>query len=98
MADPQWSGLPGDIEGGNGGGEVVLVDPRVVMLAEQGEIHQRGRSAVRPMYDVMGVAPQWWPSASWVGTALVSCPQRGEQAWGDQSFGSSDVQGLSFAT
>jgi len=31
------SGVPGDVGGGDGGGEVVLVDPGVVVGAEQGE-------------------------------------------------------------
>ena len=32
------SGLPGDVVGGDGGGQVVAVDPGVVVAAQQGEV------------------------------------------------------------
>ena len=51
------SGLPSDAEGGDGGGEVVLVDVGVVVAAEQGEVDQGGGSAVYPVFDVVGVGP-----------------------------------------
>ena len=63
---PPWSltgsGLPGEVVCGDGGGEVVLVDPgggtaqrargRVV-AAEQGEVEQGCCAAVRPVPDVV---------------------------------------------
>jgi hypothetical protein len=45
--------MQGDVECGDGGGEVVLVDVGVVELAEQREVEQAGGSAVDPVSDVM---------------------------------------------
>src|SRR4029079_18671977 len=93
-AAPGGSGLPGDVEGGDGGAQVVLVDPGVVGGAEPGEVGQGGRSAVCPVLDVMRLAPLRGPAAAGVGAALVPGPERGEQGGGDQSLGASHVQGL----
>src|SRR5450759_76718 len=96
-ADRDRSGLPGDVARGDGGGEVVLVGPDVVVFTDQGEVEQGGGSAVDPVFDVVGGAPLGWAPAVGEGAALVSGPQCGQQGWGDQAFGSSDVQGLALA-
>src|SRR5665647_3755631 len=97
-APAKVSGLPGDVVRGEGGGEVALVDPRVVVAAEQREVEQGCRPAVDPVFDVVRVGPLRWPSAAGVGAAFVPGPQRGEQGWGDQAFGAAHVQGLAFGT
>ena len=57
------SGVPGDAVGGEGGGEVVLVDVGVlvgvgvVVGAREGEVGQGGGFAVGPVTDVVGIAP-----------------------------------------
>lgn len=40
---------------GDGGGEVTLMNKRVVIGAEQREVEQGCRPAVNPVFDVMGV-------------------------------------------
>jgi hypothetical protein len=74
--------VPGDVVGGDGGGEVMPVDPGVVVAAEQRHIQEAGRSAVDPMSYVMGVGlppkprtpSQWsyWPRK---GVAMANYPQ-----------------------
>jgi hypothetical protein len=87
--------VPGDV--GDGGGEVLGVDEGVVVAAGEGEVEQAGGSAVGPVLDVVGVAPVGGSSAVWVGAAFVAGPEGGEQGWGDQAFGASDVEGLAVA-
>src|SRR5450756_25683 len=96
-ADLRRSGVPGDVARGDGGGEVVLVGPDVVVLTDQREVEQGGGSAVDPVDDVVRGAPLGWAPAAGEGAALVSGPQCGQQGWGDQAFGSSDVQGLALS-
>ena len=91
------SGVPGDVGGGDGGGEVVLVDPGVVVGAEQGQVGQGGGPAVGPVLDVVGVAPLRWSPASGEGAPCVAGPECGLQGGGDQAFGAPDVQGLALA-
>ena len=66
--------MPGDVGGGDGGGQVALVDPGVVVAAEQGEVGQGGVAAVGPVSDVVGVAPLRWSPASGEGAAFVAGP------------------------
>ena len=42
------SGVPGDVEGGDGGSEVVVMDPGVVVGTEQRQVRQFGLSPRRP--------------------------------------------------
>ena len=45
--------MPGDAECGDGGGEVALVNKRVVVLTKQAHVQEAGRPAVDPVFDVM---------------------------------------------
>jgi hypothetical protein len=68
------SGQPGDAAGRDGGGEVVLVDVGVVVLAEQGGVEQAGGSTIDPVNDMMRVTPKWWSAAPGEGAAFVPDP------------------------
>src|SRR6476660_742895 len=43
--------------GGECGGEAVVVDPSVVVTAQEGRVAEVGRATVGPVSDVMGVRP-----------------------------------------
>ena len=98
--------MPDDAEGGDCGGQVVLVDVgggppseargRVVG-AQEGEVEYAGGAAVDPVDDVVGVAPLWWSPAAGEGAAFVPDPEGGLHGLGDQAFEPADVQWLAFA-
>src|SRR5665647_950137 len=73
-APAKVSGLPGDGVRGDGGGEVALMNPRVVVAAQQREVEQGCRPAVDPVFDVVRVGPLRWPSAAGIGAAFVPGP------------------------
>src|SRR5690606_32395840 len=62
---------PEDAVGGDDRGEVALVDPGVVPLAEQGVVVQVGPAAVGPGHDVVRVAPRRGHRAPRDGAATV---------------------------
>src|ERR687889_2148080 len=77
----------GDVPGG-------VVDDVVVVIAEQHQIVQGGRSAVGPVPDVMGVGPPRWSSAAGERAASVAGDQGPAQPDWDGAGGSADVQRL----
>lgn len=75
----------------------VVVDPSVVVLAQQDEVGQVGWSSVGPVDDVVGVAPRRWPVAAGEGAAGVAGGECAALRDGDESLGASDVERLALA-
>src|SRR6476469_5010783 len=92
-----WSGVPGDAGGGNGGGEVAVVDLGVVSRAEQGAVGQVGGSAVAPVHDVVGVAPGGGDGAAGEAAAVVAGGQGQALGAGEQAPAAAEVEGFAVA-
>lgn len=53
--EPERSGVPGDVEGGDGRGQVASVDVGVVVGTQQGQVQQSGLATIDPMPYMMGI-------------------------------------------
>src|SRR5699024_9115322 len=67
-----WLEVPGDAGGGDGRGQVELVDTGVVALAEQGGVVDVRAAAAGPPVDVVGIAPLRGHGAARVRASLVA--------------------------
>ena len=70
------------------------VDQSVVVSAEQDHVGQRGRSAVDPVLEVVGVAHQGWPGAAGEAAVPVADDEGFPDRGGDEALLSSDVEDL----
>ena len=69
----------------------------MVLAAEQDEVGQRGRAAVGPVDDVVGVAHRGWSGAAGERAVLVAQDQGDPDRGGDEAVGAADVEDLAVA-
>jgi hypothetical protein len=67
------------------------MDRNVVVMAELAEVVERGRTAERPMLDVVGVAMRAG-SATWEAAAAVADPQRSLDGGWNGARAATDVE------
>ena len=69
----------------------------VMSRAEQGRILERGRTAVGPMPQVVGIAPVSWGVAAGVSAVTIAQPERAGLRWREESGRPTQINELALA-